>query len=99
MADPTRGFVSDGSKGVENWCGIVLFGRNVASYKFALAKSLLEVATQGHEEALPQPLTAPVADPKGGQRPARDGERDGAQLRLTRPGTAGYPTSTTCQES
>ncbi len=26
------------------WRAIVLFGRNVASYKFALAKSLLEVA-------------------------------------------------------
>ena len=25
------------------WRGIVLFGRNVASYKFALAKSLLEL--------------------------------------------------------
>jgi hypothetical protein len=25
------------------WRGVVLFGRNVASYKFALAKSLLEI--------------------------------------------------------
>lgn len=27
----------------DQWRGIVLFGRNVASYKFALAKSLLEL--------------------------------------------------------
>ncbi|MBS1265935.1 MAG: hypothetical protein MAG471_01798 [Acidimicrobiaceae bacterium] len=27
----------------------MLFGRNVASYKCALAKSLLEIASQGHE--------------------------------------------------
>lgn len=29
------------------WRAIILFGRNVASYKFALAKSLLELAPQG----------------------------------------------------
>ena len=28
------------------WRGIVLFGRNVASYKFALAKALLEINPQ-----------------------------------------------------
>lgn len=27
------------------WRGIVLFGRNVASYKFAMAKSLLELSS------------------------------------------------------
>jgi hypothetical protein len=27
-----------------NWRAVVLFGRNVASYKFALAKTLLEMA-------------------------------------------------------
>jgi len=27
------------------WRSVILFGRNVASYKFALAKSLLELAT------------------------------------------------------
>jgi hypothetical protein len=41
------------------WRGIILFGRNVATYKFALAKSLLDVATDGrdfvqmHELAVP----------------------------------------------
>ena len=29
------------------WRSIILFGRNVASYKFALAKSLLEIAPTG----------------------------------------------------
>ena len=33
----------------EYWRGIVLFGRNVASYKFALAKSLLELKPQAGE--------------------------------------------------
>lgn len=28
------------------WRSIILFGRNVASYKFALGKSLLELADQ-----------------------------------------------------
>ena len=32
-----------------NWRSIVLFGRNVASYKFALAKSLLELNHTQHE--------------------------------------------------
>ena len=29
----------------DNWRGIILYGRNVQSYKFALAKSLLEMRT------------------------------------------------------
>ena len=29
------------------WRSVILFGRNVASYKFALAKSLLEIAPTG----------------------------------------------------
>ena len=32
------------------WRSINLFGRNVASYKFALAKSLLEIAPTGKTE-------------------------------------------------
>ena len=31
------------------WRSIILFGRNVASYKFALGKSLLELSKQGRE--------------------------------------------------
>ncbi|MBN1775777.1 MAG: hypothetical protein JW817_04860 [Clostridiales bacterium] len=29
------------------WRSVILFGRNVASYKFALAKSLFEIAPTG----------------------------------------------------
>lgn len=35
--------------------GVVLFGRNVASYNFALARSLLELANDGRS-------TVPLAD-------------------------------------
>jgi len=31
------------------WRSIILFGRNVASYKFGLGKSLLELSQQGKE--------------------------------------------------
>jgi 5-methylcytosine-specific restriction endonuclease McrA len=45
----------------EYWRSIVLFGANVASYKFALAKSLLEIAPKGKTfitlEELSQPFT------------------------------------------
>ena len=34
------------------WRSIILFGRNVASYKFALGKSLLELSQQGNEVQL-----------------------------------------------
>lgn len=32
------------------WRSLILFGRNVASYKFALAKSLLEIVSEGKVE-------------------------------------------------
>jgi len=41
------------------WRGIILFGRNVASYKFALAKSLLELRPEGGDLLKLQEL-APV---------------------------------------
>jgi hypothetical protein len=43
------------------WRSIILFGRNVASYKFALGKSLLELAGQGHEVVRLEELAAPFA--------------------------------------
>lgn len=46
---------------VEHWRNIVLFGRNVASYKFALAKSLLEVARAEHEVVSLEDLALPFA--------------------------------------
>ena len=36
----------------QHWRSIVLFGRNVALFKFALAKSLLEIAGNGQGSSL-----------------------------------------------
>jgi hypothetical protein len=38
------------------WRSIILLGRNVASYKFALGKSLLELADQGRDQVPPTSL-------------------------------------------
>lgn len=48
------------------WRSVILFGRNVASYKFALGKSLLELADKRHEiitlEALAEPFSRHVCE-------------------------------------
>ena len=47
---------------VENyWRSIILFGRNVASYKFALGKSLLELSQQGKETVTLEELAEPFS--------------------------------------
>ena len=43
------------------WRSIILFGRNVASYKFALAKSLLEIAPTGRTEITLEELAIPFS--------------------------------------
>ena len=43
------------------WRSIVLFGNNVASYKFALAKTLLEIAPAGKPAVRLEELAAPYA--------------------------------------
>jgi hypothetical protein len=43
------------------WRSIILFGRNVASYKFALGKSLLELTDQGRDEVSLDELAVPFA--------------------------------------
>ena len=43
------------------WRSIILFGRNVASYKFALGKSLLELSRQGKEIVTLDDLAEPFA--------------------------------------
>lgn len=43
------------------WRSIILFGRNVASYKFALAKSLLELSTQEHNSITLEELADPFS--------------------------------------
>jgi len=43
------------------WRSIILFGRNVASYKFALAKSLLEIVPTGKTEITLEELANPFS--------------------------------------
>ena len=43
------------------WRSIILFGRNVASYKFALGKSLLDLAKQGNEVVSLNQLAEPFS--------------------------------------
>ena len=44
-----------------HWRSVILFGRNVASYKFALGKSLLELVGQGREFVTLQELAVPFS--------------------------------------
>ena len=44
-----------------NWRAVVLFGRNVASYKFALAETLLEMADRADDRVRLDDLAAPFA--------------------------------------
>jgi hypothetical protein len=60
-AVPEVRFVGDDLSDREQWRSIVLFGRNVASYKFALAKSLLELAADGSELVHLEDLAVPFA--------------------------------------
>ena len=47
MADEIAKFQEEHPSLDSYWRSIILFGNNVASYKFALAKSLLEIAPTG----------------------------------------------------
>ena len=50
------------SPSVDNyWRAIILFGRNVASYKFALGRSLLDLADQGTESVSLEELAVPFS--------------------------------------
>ena len=44
------------------WRSIVLYGKNVASYKFALGKSILELAANGKEEISLPELAVPFSE-------------------------------------
>jgi hypothetical protein len=44
-----------------NWRAVVLFGRNVASYKFALAKTLLDMANRADDQVRLEDLAVPYA--------------------------------------
>lgn len=43
------------------WRSIILFGKNVATYKFALAKSLLELVEEGRSEVTLEELAVPYS--------------------------------------
>jgi hypothetical protein len=43
------------------WRAVILFGRNVASYKFALAKSLMELGGNGQEVVRLEELAVPFS--------------------------------------
>jgi hypothetical protein len=44
-----------------SWRAVILFGRNVASYKFALAESLIELASQRKNQVGLDELAVPFA--------------------------------------
>lgn len=56
-----KGSSLSSSDGREDWRNIVLYGRNVASYKFALAKALLELAGADQELIRLEDLAVPFA--------------------------------------
>lgn len=60
-ASPRIEFADPAESPREHWRSIVLFGRNVASYKFALAKSLLEVASTGQDLIPLEDLAVPFS--------------------------------------
>ncbi len=61
IEDAAQHFASESQSEQEHWRSIVLFGRNVASYKFALAKSLLEIAKAGTGRVSLDELAVPFA--------------------------------------
>ena len=59
--DAARHFADVGQSEREHWRSVVLFGRNVASYKFALAKSLLELGAKQNEFVALEDLAVPFS--------------------------------------
>jgi hypothetical protein len=55
------GFLDYQPDNVDNFRGIVLFGRNVASYKFALAKSIVDLVGEGKDRATLEELAVPFS--------------------------------------
>ena len=61
MADEIEVFKEQYPSLESYWRSVVLFGRNVASYKFALAESLLEIAPTGKTEIDLEELADPYS--------------------------------------
>ena len=54
-------FLESQPKSETNWRAIILFGRNVATYKFALGRSLLVLASQDKTFVTLEELTVPFS--------------------------------------
>ncbi len=54
-------FAAESESVTQHWRSVVLFGLNVASYKFALAKSLLELGQAGREKVTLEELAVPFS--------------------------------------
>ena len=61
MADGIEEFKEQYPSLESYWRAIILFGRNVASYKFALAKSILEIVPSGKTEISLEELAKPFS--------------------------------------
>lgn len=61
MADEIEVFKEQYPSLESYWRSVVLFGRNVASYKFALAESLLEIAPTGKTTVDLEELAVPFS--------------------------------------
>lgn len=57
----TQAFADTRQPTVEHWRSVVVFGRNVASYKFALAKSLLDLGHEDREFVTIEELAVPFS--------------------------------------
>ena len=57
--NPISDYLSAGGVEESSFRSIVLFGRNVASYKFALARALMDLAAEGRESATLAELAVP----------------------------------------
>src|SRR5580765_7632203 len=54
-------FLERGRTPENYWRAVILFGQNVASYKFALAKSLIELSALGKESVTLEDLAEPFS--------------------------------------
>ncbi len=62
MADDSiKKYLLTGSPEESNWRSVILFGRNTASYKFALAQTLFELAQQGKPSATLEEIAGPFS--------------------------------------
>lgn len=57
--EPIDEYLTTGSVEESNFRSVILFGRNSASYKFALAKALFELARQGKDSVTLEQLSEP----------------------------------------